>query len=130
MNCLPKHMLHTFAYNDKKEGAEMFSLQECRSGPFGWYVICNGDSFPSVCAAHGVSYASLIAVNHLKAFPPPGTMIYLPQREKVYTVCPGDTVESICIRFNLNREEFVRRNGELLYPTQRVSICTEDVYAL
>lgn len=104
----------------------MFLLQECRTGAFGWYVISKGDTVSSICAAHGVSYASLINVNRLRTFPPTGGLLYLPQGETVYTVCPEDTVESICARFNLNQEEFLLKNGKALYPTQRVSIGEEE----
>lgn len=100
----------------------MFLLQDCVPGPFGWYVVRDGDTLASVCAAQGAAYASLIAVNRLQKFPPPGSLLCLPPRERVYTVRPGDTAESICARFSADRAEFLRRNGPVLYPTQRVCL--------
>ena len=63
----------------------MFLLQDCVPGPFGWYVVRDGDTLASVCAAQGAAYASLIAVNRLQKFPPPGSLLCLPPRERVYT---------------------------------------------
>lgn len=101
----------------------MLLLQTCGAGPFGLYVVRNGDTLQSVCAARGLAYASLIAANNLQAFPPPGSLLLLPRGEEVYVVRPGDTLEGIAAMFSLDAEAFRRRIGcSFVYPTQRVCI--------
>lgn len=101
----------------------MFSLQRCGAGPFGLYVVCPGDTLQSVCAAHGVAYASVVEKNRLDRFPPPGSLLLLPQGGVCCVVRPGDTLEGLCEKYSISEEEFCRRNNcNYIYPTQRVCI--------
>lgn len=87
----------------------------------GLYEVKEGDTAQSVSAACRVPAAALIAANGLTEFPPPGSILVIPAAEgKPYIVRAGDTLSSLCDQFGMAEEEFVRLNGPLVYPTQRV----------
>ena len=100
-----------------------FVLKECGANPLGLYVVREGDTAQSVCAAFGIPPALLIAENKLKEFPPAGSMLVLPLAARTYVVQAGDTVSSICRKFGIGEGEFLRLNGcSYVYPTQRVCV--------
>lgn len=87
----------------------------------GLYEVKEGDTVQSVSAACRVPAAALIAANGLTEFPPPGSILVIPAAEgETYIVRAGDTLFSLCEKFAMAEEEFVRLNGPLVYPTQRV----------
>ena len=87
----------------------------------GLYEVKEGDTVQSVSAACRVPAAALIAANGLTEFPPPGSILVIPAAEgETYIVRAGDTLSSLCKQFGMAEEEFVRLNGPLVYPTQRV----------
>lgn len=87
----------------------------------GLYEVKEGDTAQSVSAACRVPAAALIAANGLTQFPPPGSILVIPTAEgELYIVRAGDTLSSLCEKFAMTEEEFVRLNGPLVYPTQRV----------
>ena len=98
-------------------------LKACGANPLGLYVVREGDTAQSVCAAFGIPPALLIAENKLKEFPPEGSMLVLPLAARTYVVQAGDTVESICRKFGIGEGEFLRLNGcSYVYPTQCVCV--------
>lgn len=100
-----------------------YALSLCGENPLGLYSVREGDTIQSVCAAHGVPPSLLISENKLKEFPPPGSMLVLPRAGKVYVVQPGETLDSLCEKFGVGKEEFARQNGcSYVYPTQCVLI--------
>ena len=87
----------------------------------GLYEVKEGDTVQSVSAACRVPAAALIAANGLTEFPSPGSILVIPAAEgDLYIVRAGDTLSSLCKQFGMAEEEFVRLNGPLVYPTQRV----------
>lgn len=87
----------------------------------GLYEVKEGDTVQSVSAACRVPAAALIAANGLTEFPPPGSILVIPAAEgETYIVRAGDTLFSLCQKFAMAEAEFVRLNGPLVYPTQRV----------
>ena len=98
-------------------------LMACGANPLGLYVVREGDTVQSVCAAFGVPPSLLIAENKLTEFPPAGSMLVLPLAAKTYVVQAGDTVASICRKFGIGEGDFLRLNGcSYIYPTQRVCV--------
>ena len=115
------HILAAGAYNAMMR-TELI-LKDCGANPLGLYVVREGDTAQSVCAAFGIPPALLIAENKLKEFPPAGSMLVLPLAAKTYVVQAGDTVESICRKFGIGEGEFLRLNGcSYVFPTQRVCV--------
>lgn len=99
-------------------------LSECEENPFGLYEVREGDTAQSVCAAHALTPALLIAANGLSSFPPAGSLLILPRAEgALHTVAPGESVSSICREFGMTEEEFFRLNGcAAVYPSQRIFV--------
>ena len=117
----PRHIPAAGAYNGMMD--TKIELVPCGANPLGLYVVREGDTAQSVCAAFGIPPALLIAENKLQAFPPAGSMLVLPLAAKTYAVQAGDTVASICRKFGIDEGEFLRMNGcSYVYPTQRVCV--------
>lgn len=96
-------------------------MEQTVSCTAGLYEVKEGDTAQSVSAACRVPAAALIAANGLTEFPPPGSILVIPAAEgEPYIVRAGDTLSSLCEQFAMAEEEFVRLNGPLVYPTQRV----------
>ena len=100
------------------------NLEECEKNPFGLYEIKEGDTAISICAEHGILLRELMRANGLEHRPGRGGIVKIPKPEgEVYVVSAGETIKSICEKFNMREDEFCRRNGcDYIYPTQRVLV--------
>lgn len=102
----------------------MSELCKAEKNPLGLHVVAEGETLVSLCEKYSVSDSELIRLNRLRAFPPPGTILLLPQaRGRVYVVQPGETLSSVCEKFGMSEEEFASRNGDtFLYPMRRILV--------
>lgn len=102
----------------------MSELCSAGKNPLGLHVVAEGETLVSLCERFSVSDCELIRLNRLHAFPPPGTLLLLPQPSgKLYVVRPGETLSSLCQKFNMSEEEFAALNGDtFVYPMRRVLI--------
>ena len=102
----------------------MCRIETCGRNPLGLYRVREGDTLSSVCARFGVPPALVAARNGLRAFPPAGALLLLPDvRGKTYTVCAGETLAAVCEKFGLTEESFCRMNAcSYVYPTQLVLV--------
>ena len=102
----------------------MYTLTDEPSNPLGLYCVKAGDTLAAVSEAAGVTPAAVIAENALRTFPPAGALLCLPPAAgEVYTVRAEDTLPSLCRRFGVREEDFIRQNGcAYVWPTQRVRL--------
>lgn len=105
----------------------MCTLEACKRNPFGLYRVQRGDTLRSVCARFSLPPALVAAKNGLRAFPPEGSILLLPEAAgETYLVRPGETLVSVCKKFCMTEEEFSARNGcSYVYPMQLVLVGKE-----
>ena len=88
------------------------NLRELPINRMGLYVVQHGDSIQSIAARHNLPSILLICSNNLKGEPSVGSMLVLPKSSgRLYTVQVGESVESVCQKFCISREEFIQKNG-------------------
>ena len=101
----------------------MYRLKESSwNNPFGLYSVAAGDTLLTVSEKVGLPPAVFVRAAGLKELPKEGTLLVLPSREgELYTVEAGETLDSLCKKMQVSREDFVRLNGcAYVYPTQKV----------
>ena len=75
-------------------------------------VRINEKVFYRTCEEFGVAPSKIIALNNLDSEPSAGRLIMIERKENsfLYTVKPGDTLEGICARFLITKEELFSIN--------------------
>ena len=102
----------------------MQNLQENPINRMGLYIVQDGDTVHSIATRYQIPPILLICSNSLKGEPQVGSMLVLPKcNGKLYTVQVGDSVESLCQKFSITKEEFQQKNGcSYIYPTLIVTL--------
>lgn len=103
------------------------------------YTVQAGDTVAAIAVRHGLSTASVLALNGLgwKSLIFPGQVLKLSPAAKVaavaapqeggrYTIVPGDTVPRVAARFGVSVEALLTANGlgwsSIIYPGQTIAI--------
>ena len=102
----------------------MQNLQENPTNRMGLYIVQDGDTAESIAMKHNVPPILLICSNSLKSEPQVGSMLVVPKcNGKLYTVQVGDSIESLCQKFSISKEEFQQKNGcSYIYPSLLVIV--------
>lgn len=79
-----------------------------------FYRANKGDNIFSVCSKFNLCPIKVISDNNLKSEILEGDMLYIEKSNSpLYTVKPFDTLQSICLKFNISIEQFKKLNGNL-----------------
>ncbi len=102
----------------------MCRLMPGGENPLGLYEVKEGDTAVSVSSEHGILPQELVSANGLIGFPPVGSILLIPKREgEIYEVQAGETLASVCGKFQMTEAEFSRLNKcSYVYPTQKVLV--------
>lgn len=89
----------------------------------GLYVVEEGDTLKSIANKFKTTKNLIIIDNYLTTDVKKGDYLYIKKYNRIYTVEPSDSVESISIKFNVKKEEILRVNKiNYIYPTQEIVI--------
>lgn len=99
---------------------------------FDEHVVQPGDTLISLSKRYGVPISQLIDLNNLgENFSlVPGTVLKIPITQnsafQLYTIQPGDTIDSISKQLQISRDNLLKLNGldedAYLYPNQRLIV--------
>lgn len=87
-----------------------------------FYRVQKNDTVLSVSEKFKVPVSKIIKDNELNSEIREGDIIYIESGKTAYTVLATDTVESICLKFGVNRDDFVKKNGEYVFFGETVII--------
>ncbi|MBQ3572349.1 MAG: LysM peptidoglycan-binding domain-containing protein [Clostridia bacterium] len=88
-------------------------------------VRINEKGFYNTCEEFDVAPSKIIFLNNLDSEPPNGRLIMIERKDNsfLYTVKPGDTIEDICARFLITKEELFSTNKiEYIFPYQKIEL--------
>lgn len=89
--------------------------------PLGLFRVERGDDLNKICQDRYFPVLAVIRLNGLLRPPVEGEILILPVCQyTVITVNPGETVDSLCESYKMNKQDFVFLNGDMIYPGQRL----------
>ena len=77
-----------------------------------FYRVQKGDSLLSVSERFEIPPVSIIKDNGLKKEIEEGDLLFLERKSKnTYKILPADTVDGVCLKFGIGKEDFLSVNG-------------------
>ena len=100
----------------------MFALQKISLPKTGLYVVRRNQTVKEISKYFEIPEHIIVLRNHLAGEVSEGDALFLPsQRQREYYALPGETVESICRKFDVSIELFCELNGvDYVWPHMRV----------
>ena len=87
------------------------------------YTVECSDTLTSISKKFSSTENLIICDNNLKREVEEGDKLYIKRYKMVYVICPLDTLESVCNKFNVTKEDLLFENKiTYIYPGERIII--------
>ncbi len=87
------------------------------------YTVEVGETISTIAVKFSTTENLIITDNNLKKEVEAGDKLYVKRYKNVYTVCPLDTLDSVCEKFKISKEDLLFENKiTYIYAGERIVI--------